>query len=573
MTQPYTTNLCTNPSFEIDLTGYTALAGTALSQLDSALFGQFSMQVVTDGSVPGEGFIGPEVLVPYVTTGSISLYIFGETGDLTVSAVAAPNGTVLASTNITLAGGNYQQVVLNGLPLLEGQEMYVLVQTTTAQALTFLVDGVQYEPESPAHPYIDGNQPWCTWAGTPGLSSSSQQYQNMTGAFGGMFLDGSCAMVIEGEVFQTGGAVGTMTLTGVDTADTVVNPVAALTDFAIFTPADPDPAQTYASWNNAGTSTGQTVYNRNYALVYPPQDYPVSGGGYLWHKAAYMAVGYDFKAVPATFQQNLTNAMVETMPVAPGTTPVPTTYRTPRTIRTTIKPTRLNFCPNPSFETSTAGWYGIGSATLAQDSSRAVAGTYSMKVTVHASGDGCAIAIPDLILGDTYIVSASVQGGPGLLDVSMSCSGSSSSSADQGIPYGGDALLGIGYGGGPYGGIESGTTDMPTGQWFLPNCVFTAQQSTVLLSFQSLPGSDISYPTEFWIDAVLLEVGETLGEYFDGGFGTDYSWETGGTANLTRSYYYERVQVAAGAVGNVLAQHTPLGISADAPLFSTPYTQ
>lgn len=573
MSSPFTTNLCPNPSFSVSLQGYVALTGTALSLADNGLVGPNSMQVITEGTVPGEGFIGPEVLVPSVVTGSISLYVFGQTGNLTVSAVAAPNGTVLASTNITLSGGNYQRVVLNGLPLLEGQEMYVLVQTTTAQALTFLVDGVQYEPESPATPYIDGDQPWCTWSGTPGLSSSSQLYQFMTGSIGGMFLDGSCAMVVEGEVFDAGASVGTMTLSGVNTADVVVNPVAALTDFAIYTPADPDPAQTYASWNNAGTSTGQTGYNRNYALVYPPQDYPVSGGGYLWRKAAYMAVGYDFKAVPAGIQQNLTNAQVEMVPVTPGATPAPTTYAPPRQITARIKPTRLNFCTNPSFEVSTAGWYAIGAAGLAQDTSRAVAGTHSMKVTVNASGDGCAIAIPDLILGDTYIVSASVQGGPGLLDVSMSCSGGSSSSAQQGIPYGGDAILGVGYGQGPYGGMGSSTTDMPTGQWFLPNCVFTAQQSTVLLTFQSISGSDVAYPTQFWVDAVLVEAGETLGAYFDGSLGTDYSWETGGTAGLTRSYYYDRLEVAQGAVQTVLAQHTPLGISAAPPSYSVPYTQ
>ena len=46
---------------------------------------------------------------------------------------------------------------------------------------------------------------------------------------------------------------------------------------------------------------------------------------------------------------------------------------------------------------------------------------------------------------------------------------------------------------------------MPTGQWFNPSVVFTAQESTVTLSFRALAGSDVSYPTEFWVDAVLVE--------------------------------------------------------------------
>ena len=113
---------------------------------------------------------------------------------------------------------------------------------------------------------------------------------------------------------------------------------------------------------------------------------------------------------------------------------------------------------------------------------------------MHAAGDGAYIVIPDLIAGDTYIASAQVQGGPGLEDVLMAISGASTSSAQVGVPYGGNAILDIGYGQGPYGGVEAGTADMPTGQWFNPSMVFTAQESTVMLSFQSLAGSDVAYP-------------------------------------------------------------------------------
>ena len=72
---------------------------------------------------------------------------------------------------------------------------------------------------------------------------------------------------------------------------------------------------------------------------------------------------------------------------------------------------------------------------------------------------------------------------------------------------------------------------------------------------------------------MLVEAGETLQPYFDGSFGGDYSWETGGTAGLTRSYYYDRLEVSTGAVNDVLSQHTPLGITAAAPTFSQPYSQ
>lgn len=572
--QYYTENLCPNPSFEYDLTGYSALTGTTISQETKQAFsGRASMKVVTDGSVPGEGFVGPQVPVPAAGgTGSMSFYILGSTGTFTVSAISGTTATVIAQTQVTLAGGNYLRVILSDMTLTGGQDWYLVVQTTTAQALTFWIDAVQYEMNTSPHAYIDGSYLNCHWEGTPWESASYQPYQFVTSANGGMFLEGRASPVSVGEIFTTS-AEGTMKLSGTESGTVVVSPFGALSDFGIWTAADMDPAVSYASWSNALASTGQTSWNRNYMLAYPPVTTLGSGGTVLWKRAAYAAVGFDFKAMPSNNQQSLADVQFERMPLVPGSSPSPTGWVSPRNVSATIKPTRLNFCPNPSIEVSTAGWTATGAATLSQDSSTAEQGTYSLKVTVHQANDGCYIMIPDLVVGDTYIVSAQVQGGPGLEDVTLSCSGAQASSSQLGVPYGGNAILGIGYGQGPYGGIQASGADMPTGQWFNPNAVFTAQASTVCLSFQIIAGSDVSYPTEFWVDAVLVELGDTLGTYFDGGWGTDYSWESGGTAGLTRSYYYDRAEVAAGAVATALAGHTPLGIVAAAPAYSLPYTQ
>ena len=568
----WTENLCGNPSFEVSLAGYTALGNTDLDQdTTQGKFGHASMEVVTDGTASGQGFSGPQVTVPAGGgTGSISFYLMGNTGTLTISAVAGSSATIIAQTTVTLSGGDYQRIVLSGLTLTGSQPMYFVVQTPIAQALTFWVDAVQYEMNSPAHPYIDGSFLACQWEGTAELSASFQPYQFMTSATGGMFLAGKASPVAQGEIFKTS-AEGSMLLSGTESGTLQVNPVGALTDFGIWTAADMDPAVSYSPWSNAGEPSGQTGWNRVYGLFYPPQQYVASGGAVLWNRAAYAAVGFVFKAITTAWQESLTDVQVEKLPVVPGTSPTPATWTPPRQIQTIIKPTRLNFCPNPSIEISTADWTVIGSAALAQDNSRAVVGTYSLKVTVNAAGDGAYIVIPDLIKGDTYIVSASVQAGPGLQDVTMSCSGASQSSSQEGTPYGGGGT--VGYGSGPYGGIQGSGSDMPTGQWFLPSTTFVAQQSAVVLSFQSLVGSDVAYPTEFWVDAVLVELGEVLGTYFDGSTGTDYFWETGGTAGLTRSYYYERSEVAEGAVATALALHTPLGINAATPVYNSPYSQ
>ena len=571
---PWTLNLCPNPSFETDLTGYSPIAGTVLAQDASQGYaGHASMTVETPGAVAGEGFYGPSVTVPANGLGSMSLYVMGPANaTLTVSAASGSPTSVIASTNVILLGGDYQRVILSGLPLTAGQQMYVVVQTTVAQEMNFWADAVQYEMNSPAHAYIDGSFLTCQWEGTPQESISFLPYPYGTAAFGTMHLEGRATPIAVGEIFTTS-AEGTMALSGTESGTVTVNPVGALSSFGIWTPADMDPAVSYAGYSNALAFTGHTGWARSYAMFSAPQKYTASGGQVLWNRAAYMAVGFDFKAVPGNGQQNLADVQVELMPVTPGTAPAPTAWTPPRQVATVIKPTRLNFCPNPSIEVSTQGWTPVGEAVLSQDSSVAVSGTCSLKVTLHASGDGTYIAIPDLILGDTYVVSASVQGGPGLEDVIIACSGVSTSSAQRGVPYGGNAILGIGYGQGPYGGVEANTADMPTGQWYQPSLVFTAAESTVILSFVSLPGSDVSYPTEFWVDAVLVEEGEVVSPYFDGSYGTDYSWETGSTSGLARSYFYDRNEVSAGAVSSVLAQHTPLGITSATPIFGQPYSQ
>lgn len=572
----YTENLCPNPSFEVDLSGYSALTGTTLSQETTQGFsGRSSMKVVTDGSRSSEGFSGPQVTVPSMDSGSMSFYLMGETGTLTVSAISGATPMVIAQTTVTLSGGDYQRVVLAGLSLTAGQQMYILVQTNTAQALTFWVDAVQYEMNTTPHPYIDGSFKGCQWEGTAHESASFQQFQFMLSASGGMFLEGRATPVVEGQVFLIS-ASGQMHLAGTETGTLVINPAGALSDFGIWTAADMDPAVSYIELSNAGQASGSNAWQRVYGLAYPPQQALASDGSVIWPRAAYAALGFTFKAMANNGQQALADVQFERMPISPGNTPVPSTFQPARAISTVIKPSRLNFVPNPSIEVSTSGWTTIGSATVSQDATKFVigTGTHSLKVVVNAANDGAYLVIPNLIIGDTYIVSASVQGGAGLQDVTMACGGSSVSSANQGVPYGGNAILGIGYGQGPYGGIQASGADMPTGQWFLPSTVFTATQSTAVLSFRALVGSDVAYPTSFWVDALLLEEGETLGAYFDGSTsGNDYTWEQGGTAGLTRSYYYQRQNVASGAVSTALSEHTPLGIVAATPVFSSPYTQ
>jgi hypothetical protein len=318
MTSYYTENLCSNPSFEAGLAGWTALAGTVIDQ-DTTLgwSGHSAMVVETDGTLPGQGVTGPQVTVPSTGTGSMSLYILGGADSLiTVSAISGSLATIVASVNVSLAGGDFQRVVLSGLSLTSGDQMYVVVQTTVAQEMNFWVDAVQYEMTSPAHAYIDGSFPTCQWTGFANASASFQPFQFGTSASGTMFLDGRATPVTQGEVFTTS-AEGSMLLSGTESGTLTISPVGALTGFGMWTSSDFDPAVSYAAWSNAGISTGRGVWSRPYGMFMAPQQYIASGGEVLWNTAAYAGVGFYFDSVVNTDQQSLADVQVELMPVQP----------------------------------------------------------------------------------------------------------------------------------------------------------------------------------------------------------------------------------------------------------------
>lgn len=551
-----------NPSFEIDLTGYTALSGTTISQsFVNAAVGQASLLVQTDGHILGEGFFGPVAQYNSPGLGSVSLSLAGITGVVRVSAVYNPGGIILSSATVNLTAA-WQRVELDNLDVPNGDFLYFLVDTPFAQDIQFYVDAVQYEEATPASPYIDGDVVGCSWLGTPGLSASVQEVEHPLVARGGMALEGIARIIDQGEVFTFGDSGG-MQLDGSVTL-TVTDPIGVLDDFGIWELTDLDPAMTYVGWNNANTSTGRTGYNRVWGSFYPPLDYPVSDGTLAWPRAAYMALGFEFVSVAAGAAQNITNSQVEMSPLA-GTsgldsTPAPSAYDTPRAIHTIVKPTRLNFVPNPSFEISTAGWSTFGS-TLSRDATKSfgiigafdgtefTSGTASGKVAVASGTGGISISISNLIQGDTYTFSAYVQPGAGVDDILVNGSGGQSASF-------------------------AGAGDLNISTWYRPSMQFIATASTVTIFIQGVPAGDVSYPFNFWVDAVLCEAGELVGSYFDGDFeDNEYGWETGGTPGLTRSYYYQSLVVGQSVVNDILTRHTPLGITAADPEYFVPYTQ
>lgn len=609
----YTTNLCPNPSFEYGIQGWTATDnGTTMVQNTSqnlqdgtilppvlipALYGVASLLVTTDGSIPYQGVFGPYGQVPFdPTSGSMTISFFGETGSLLVSAVSNPGGILMASTTLTLNGSNWQTVVFDNLTFPYGGQVYILVQTVGNQALEFLIDGVMYEPETPAHPFIDGDSLSAQWSGTAGNSTSFLQFQYNTQSAVSIYMSGWANAVVPGEIFE---AIPEdleffINLTAVQPV--IFSPAAALTDFGIWTSSDPDPAMTYAWWTNAGSNNGTTSYNRSYGMVVPPLDYPVSGGQFAWRRAAYMGVGFRWANVSAGGSEILTDVQLEYARTAAYSTALtPGAYQHPRQLQVIIKPSRLNYIYNPGFWLSTQYWSPIpGSSTLTYgldtsqyptnlatyDNLEFGAAQQSMKVTLNSVSDtGVQTQVTNLIPGDDYIVSFYVMPTTAFSDITgQLVPGVTPIYGQQDIAglaltqyeYGGGGITG--YGSGPYGGVPASNTPLVQ-QWYRVWWAFTATADTVNLQIVPSTVTPTTYPVSFWIAAVMLEPGDILGSYFDGNSGADAIWEAGSQQGIGRSFYYNQLAYGQGIVNSILEANTPLGISAATPLYGVMPTQ
>lgn len=313
--------------------------------------------------------------------------------------------------------------------------------------------------------------------------------------------------------------------------------VGAFSEFGVWSLTTDDPAQFYAEGATAGTSghTGE-AWTRHSAVFAVP-----NGLNKAYPKAAYVAIGGRFLSVPDNGRQYVKKVMLE--PLSPGST-TPTSYSGARQVQATIRPDRLNFVVNPSFETNNSSWslspIGFTAATsLATSAVQAKFGSQSGLVTwPTASSPVSAVStnIQGLVVGRTYTASAWVfvpSGSPNVrIDIFATKQGQTTTEKDR---------------------------------WVRISVKFTATQvnhSILIVAGASTTGQQV------YIDGVMCEAGEFVKDYFDGSFGPDYLWETGGTAHAARSYFYKNRAERYAMVKKILEQNVPLGITVADPKFA-----
>jgi hypothetical protein len=332
-------------------------------------------------------------------------------------------------------------------------------------------------------------------------------------------------------------------------------PYAAFKDFAHYPFGGIDPAMAMLGATSGSlTSAASGSYNRQYAVVTAPQDYPVSGGGYAWKKAAYASVGFKFASMNANGLKLLDAVLLETAPLGAS---LPSAYSMARQIQVIIKPSRLNYATNPNMESGITGYSSVSGATLAADAF-CWRGTQALKVTAPSSGtldSGTSLQVTGLIPGRTYTLSARVS-------VAQSC-GEISPWVDNTTSV---QLSTTAYTHAP--------ADPTNGRWRVVTVTFTALAQTTNVGLNVVRSTmTAGVPSIFWADGILIEEGSSARPYFDGNGGPDYLWEAGGTVNQARSYYYENRVERGYLVQTLLNENTPLGISSAVPLYAVLPTQ
>jgi hypothetical protein len=601
--QNFTYNFNPNPSFIDGTQGVTSLNSASFF---SDLKLNHALNVTTPGNAVNEGIQLPPGQMLDSVTGAVSLQIQG-TGTLNVSAVDTTTSTVLDTLQVILDPVlPWQNIALTGLSLVNGDNLSVIIETPSIQQAQFWVTKVQYEPVTSANagalptPYCDGDQADCFWTGATELSASYKPFEFMISGTGLISAPGNAQFLASGEIVflvNANPSIGPTTVYGgvdcsgipfqgmetntpgfpggtpffiegfgnvVQAGVTEVSLPSGLSDFAIWSAAkDIDPAIITVGFNNAGTNSGtDTSGSAGWQRIYGRYSIPLrqisNAGFYTWNSGVYFGIGFDFTSIAAHDGVNVAYAQAE---ISRNLDTGPSAYQRPRALVPVVGPTNGNMVTNPAFESDITGWSGFGgnwASSIELDPVNVYNGqNNSLLVTGLGSGLGTYIVVPDLIVGQEYTLSGYVwpnSSNPatsGIYDiqavVSPLVAGSSLSFAAAGSSLKIASTLNT-----PLPGWTSGQKI-----WYRPSVTFRATKSNMIVGFYATGiTGDNATSMSFDLAETMVDLGGTLTAYGDGN-SDDWAWE--GTAGLSRSYYYERVQIASQFIGDILAQHIPLG--------------
>lgn len=175
------TNLVTNPSFEVSISGWFTAGSTTLARtVADAYLGAACLQLTTPAL---NDWAYSQITVSASTTYTASAYVKPAVGKTVTIAIIERAGVSIVgtSTSTTITGnGSWQRVSVTRALGATATNVWLQIQNKTASASVILADAVMLTATTSAVDYFDGStrsiDEWTaySWSGTAGLSTSSK---------------------------------------------------------------------------------------------------------------------------------------------------------------------------------------------------------------------------------------------------------------------------------------------------------------------------------------------------------------------------------------------------------------
>lgn len=174
------TNLCANPSFETNTTGWTAVSGSADTTVLST-HGYSSMLVAPSATACGV-YYGPVALLTGETyTAGIDINSVGSNKAYKIFFADTSGTQVGTETSFTVASSTYWERHYVSLVCATSDNYRLYIQKTDDDILAFRIDGVSIVSTTAELTYFDGDTANCRWTGAAHGSTSvaSAQARNI----------------------------------------------------------------------------------------------------------------------------------------------------------------------------------------------------------------------------------------------------------------------------------------------------------------------------------------------------------------------------------------------------------
>jgi hypothetical protein len=175
-----TQNYISNPSIEIDTSGWSAIAGAITRSDTDAMYGIYCLAVTPTSSSDDGAYFG-EVTLDGGDDYTFSAYIRGAAGVPYKMYFASTSGSAVGTPATFTATGVWerQEVSYNSTGSTDFR-VYV-TKNDSASSATYYIDAAQVEEHAYSTTYCDGNQPGCYWLLGEHASMSRRDGQSRAG--------------------------------------------------------------------------------------------------------------------------------------------------------------------------------------------------------------------------------------------------------------------------------------------------------------------------------------------------------------------------------------------------------